>query len=100
MSFQFGAVTDMTEHELKCWPEFFVDLIVGDKSFELRKDDRNFQVGDTLLLREWNPETREYSGRKLTRRVIYKLAHREGGGCAADFGLRPGYAILGIDHRE
>lgn len=85
-----------TTHDLKCWPEFFDDLVVGDKTFELRKDDRNFQIGDTLLLREWIPKTEKYSGRKLTRRVTYKLEHREGAGCAADFGLKPGYAILGI----
>ena len=44
-------------HELKCWPEFFEPTLRGIKRFELRRDDRGgFQVGDELLLKEWNPE--------------------------------------------
>lgn len=86
----------MTEHELKCWPEFFEALRDGVKPFELRKDDRGFQVGDILRLREWDPATNAYSGQELRRRVTYKLSHRPGAGCAADLGLKEGYAILGI----
>lgn len=44
-------------HELKVWPDFFDDLCSGKKSFELRKLDRPFAVGDTLCLREWSPTT-------------------------------------------
>ena len=44
-------------HELKCWPEFFQPTLNAHKRFELRRDDRpeGFQVGDELLLREWDP---------------------------------------------
>ena len=40
------------EHDLKCLHDFFEQVWIGDKTFELRKDDRGYQVGDTLLLRE------------------------------------------------
>lgn len=86
----------MKTHDLKTWPEFFEALLTGNKPFELRKNDRSFQVGDHLCLREWNPKTRSYSGREITKRVTYMLEQRPGAGCAADFGLIPGYAILGI----
>ena len=45
-------------HELKCWPEFFQPTLNAFKRFELRRDDRpeGFQVGDELLLKEWDPE--------------------------------------------
>lgn len=86
------------EHDLKCWPEFFVALANDKKTFELRKNDRDFQVGDFMLLREWDPRTQKYSGREELRRIIYMLEHRPGAGCAADFGLKEGYAILGIAH--
>jgi hypothetical protein len=39
------------EHELKTDPQPFDDMAAGLKTFELRKDDRGFQVGDTLRLR-------------------------------------------------
>lgn len=78
-------------HELKTWPRFFQPLLDGIKKFELREDDRNFQVGDILNLREYIPETSDYSGRFIKFMVVYKLTH-------ADFpkGIQPGYCILGL----
>lgn len=83
-------------HELKTWPEFFQAILSGQKTFELRRDDRGFKVGDELWLREWNPTTQEYSGRSTVCRITYMLDHRPNAGCAAQFGLSPGFAILGI----
>lgn len=42
-------------HELKTWPEFFDAVKRGDKTFEVRRNDRGFQVGDTLRLVRWQP---------------------------------------------
>jgi len=49
-------------HELKTWPQFFQPILNGIKRFELRRDDRleSFQVGDELLLKEWDPATFEH----------------------------------------
>lgn len=86
----------MRVHDLKTWPEFYDALLAGSKNFELRNDDRGFEVGDELCLREWNPRTEQYSGRKTARMVSYILEHHPDAGCAATFGLRPGYVILGL----
>lgn len=86
----------MATHELKTWPEFYEAIISGAKNFDLRKNDRNFQVNDYLVLREWDPATKTYSGRKTTRRISYILESRPDAGCAADFGLNDGYAILAM----
>lgn len=45
---------------MKCWPDFFDATERGDKTFEIRKNDRGFQRGDTLILRKWDPEQRAY----------------------------------------
>lgn len=76
-------------HEMKCWPEFFQPTLNAHKRFELRRDDRpeGFQVGDELLLKEWNPAIadthfshtsnreeaieRAYTGREVLVRVDY-----------------------------
>ena len=49
-------------HELKTWPESFGAIFYGYKRFEVRKNDRDYKVGDVLILKEYIPETKEYSG--------------------------------------
>ena len=78
----------MNEHDLKIWPGFFQEVESGDKTFELRKDDRGFVSGDTLHLREWDSE-KGFTGPRLTCRVTYVL---EG----PVFGLQDGYVILAL----
>ena len=39
------------EHILKIWPEYFILIASGEKNFELRKNDRNYKAGDTLILK-------------------------------------------------
>lgn len=76
-------------HEMKTWPSYFNAVINDLKPFEVRKADRPFKVGDTLLLREWNPNTEQYTGACLTRQISYILA-------GGQFGIEPGYVILGL----
>jgi hypothetical protein len=83
-------MTDARTHELKTWPEFFRAIRDGRKRFELRRNDRDFGVGDCLVLREWNPETKQYTGHKETRYVTYVLEDAEG------LGLVPGFVIMGL----
>lgn len=41
-------------HELKILPHFFTDVIKGEKTFEIRKNDRPFHKGDLLALNEYD----------------------------------------------
>ena len=45
----------------------------GKKKFELRLADFEVKEGDTLLLEEWDPKTKQYTGRKIEKRVSYVL---------------------------
>jgi hypothetical protein len=45
-----------SEHELKTWPVYFNRLVSGEKTFEVRLNDRGFQAGDTLRLREYDKD--------------------------------------------
>ena len=58
-------------HQLKVWPEFFAVLCTGTKTFEVRKNDRDFHAGDTLSLHEWDPHRRTYTGRWIEANVSY-----------------------------
>lgn len=77
-------------HHLKTWPEYFSDIESGEKRFELRKDDRPYTVGDTLVLQEYDATKAKYSGNELTFTVSYILRN------ASEFGLMPGYCVLGF----
>jgi Domain of unknown function (DUF3850) len=80
----------MRIHHLKTWPIGFRALKRGTKTYELRKDDRHFEVGDTLHLEEYDPEQPEFTGAELWFGVSYITK-------SGDFpGLEPGYCILGI----
>jgi len=86
--FNFAAMV----HELKTWNKYFELIASGQKPFELRKNDRDFLVGQELLLREYNPQTHTYTGRTLRRKITCVLQSEEG----EDFGLKPGYCIMGL----
>lgn len=85
----------MKTHELKTDPLVFAAVVAGLKTHEIRFDDRGFEVGDRLRLRETRAsgaEMREgeplvYTGRELTRTV----SHIQLG-----YGLAPGWCILSL----
>jgi hypothetical protein len=78
----------MAEHDLKVWPEFWDNLESGRKTFEIRIDDRGFGLGDTLLLREWRPVEKAYTGREVRRTVTHLLRNWRG--------IQSGYVIMSL----
>ena len=51
----------MKTHKLKTWDGFFHEVWDGKKRFELRNNDRNFQVGDTVYLQEYYVSRKDIS---------------------------------------
>lgn len=80
----------MREIYKKILPEFFQAVWNGDKKFELRKDEDNIQVGDELVLEEWNPKTKLFTGRLMKKTVTYVLRN------VPEYGLMDGYCIIGF----
>ncbi|SDI49742.1 DUF3850 domain-containing protein [Paenibacillus naphthalenovorans] len=72
-------------HELKTWPEYFELVVQRKKNFEVRRNDRDFKVGDLLWLREYSHES-GYTGRETGRFIAYILDN-------PDF-VKEGYVIL------
>ena len=60
-------------HELKCLKPYFQHILDGQKTFELRKDDRGYRVGDVLRLVETTSAYQEPTGRVAAVRVTYLL---------------------------
>lgn len=70
----------------KILPEYFNAVQEYRKNFELRKDEDMIQVGDELILEEWNGE---YTGNYTWRKVTYVLRN------VPEYGLKDGYCIIG-----
>lgn len=79
----------MRTHNLKTWPDYFNAVRRNVKQFEIRFNDRDFHEGDLLLLEEWNPVSKQYTGRREERYVTYVLED-------ASMGLKPGFVAMGI----
>lgn len=76
-------------HVLKTWPEPFSAIGNGWKTFEWRTTERNYQEGDRVLLREWDPATEKYTGRELGAEVGFVLR-------APAFGVPEGYVVFSL----
>ncbi len=81
------------EHILKTWPSEFEAVKSGLKTFEWRDcSDRDFQVGDTLLLCKYDPHLTRYCEAEVKVKVTYILR--------GQFGIPEGYCIMGIQKME
>jgi hypothetical protein len=73
-------------HNLKTWPEYYKAVASGAKPFEIRRNDRGFEVGHVLRLNEFDPATGRYCGRFAERIVTY----------ITDFEQQPGFVVMGL----
>lgn len=90
--FHISNPTQHQTHGLRTWPGCFAAVKAGNKPFDVRENDCNFQVGDELLLREFEPESELYTGKTITRWVSYVL---QGG----VFGIQPDWCVLGFSEQ-
>ena len=88
IEFASDAAAPARTHQLKTWPEHFQQVWIGAKTFEARKNDRDFCVGDVLELVEWSVDA-GLTGRRVLMRVSHML---KGPG----FGIEDGYVVLSI----
>lgn len=78
----------MKRHYLKTINPYFTDILNDLKTFEVRKNDRDFKVGDVLHLQEFVPPS-TYTGREIRANIIYMLNDAQY--------CKEGYVVLGID---
>lgn len=86
----------LVSHELKCWPEFYDAVVSGQKKHDLRRaDDRSFEVGDLVRLREYDPRAMRYTGRTRTVEITY-ITKKELPCALSEEALHPAFCILSI----
>jgi hypothetical protein len=77
-------------HSLKTWPEYYKAVESGAKNFEVRRNDRPFKVGDTLLLQEWDNIRGMYTGEEVRKEVTYILKGSK------EFGVSSDFVVMGL----
>lgn len=78
----------MKTHRLKTWPVVFESIVDRSKTFEFRKNDRDFKQGDLVVLEEWEPDNQKYTGRTETFTVGH-VAQRA-------WGIPDGYCVFSL----
>lgn len=79
-------------HYLKIYPEFFTQVFLGNKTFEIRKNDRNFKTGDIVILQEYDEMASRYTGREIVVEIIFILDDKF-------IGLAEGYIAFSFDFK-
>ena len=75
-------------HALKIEPYFFKKVVSGEKTFEVRENDRDFKTGDLLALNEYDPEIQKYTGNSCLVYVDFAMMDPKY--------VREGFVILSI----
>jgi hypothetical protein len=88
-------MTSHTVHTVKSWSHFYDAIVEGKKLHDLRKDDRNYKVGDTLILCRYDIKTGEYTGEQCWRKISYITSNKYP--CAYSSAVLPHeYVILSL----
>lgn len=78
-------------HELKILPVYFAAVLTGKKTFEIRKEDKaRFEVGDSVILKEYDAEKQVYTAAQKIVKITYVLRD------VPEYGLASGYCIFGF----
>ena len=76
-------------HEVKSHPEQFTAMVMGLKPWEVRKNDRDYRMGDILAISEWDPAKGQFTGFSVLGKITYMLQGK--------FGLPEDVCVLSLD---
>lgn len=87
-------------HALKAWPDTFVPIYEGRRTFDIRLNDRHFKEGDLIEYREWDETKKEATGRTIRKRIAYLLRGMDESAChplsQPRWGLKGSYVAMGL----
>lgn len=90
----------MTEHNVKSWTTLFPEALAGRKTHDIRVMDRDYKVGDTLVLQEYDWGEKVYTGRAATFNITY-ITSADHVPCAfSPTYLHPKVCVLSITRRN
>ena len=88
----------MKLHELKIKHEYLVEVVMGRKTFELRKNDRDYQVGDLIRFIDIKQGSKGGFDIYIDEDTLYKITYILKD--VPEYGLDKDYCILAIKKLE
>jgi hypothetical protein len=85
----------MKMHAVKSWPRFFEQICSGTRTHELRRNDRDYQIGDRIELNEYDPAIGAYTGRTCTV-VVTSITSASSPCAASEEALRSDFCIMSV----
>lgn len=79
----------MRTHQLKILPPFFNAVLSGEKTFEIRLNDRDFHSGDLVFLKEYSKKDEEFTGRVMRAEIGFVFK-------GSDYGVKEGYCVFAL----
>ena len=86
----------MSDIHKKVLPQYFEQLVAGQKTFELRLADWQCNKGDTLILDEIDAATKQPTGRSIKKRVGYVLQTKDLALFPAEDVEQYGYQVISL----
>ncbi len=83
-------------HHVKSWSQFFYPIKHGLKKHDLRKNDRNYAVGDILVLEEYDMQGGRYTGESVRAQITF-ITNSQFPCAFSSAVLDKGYAILSLE---
>lgn len=81
-------------HELKCWPPQYEAMRRGDKTFDIRRNDRGFQTGDMVVQKAYDPRARQYLDEEACPPLFFEITYVLSGPM---YGLREDYVCMALE---
>lgn len=87
-------------HTVKSWSMFYKDIATGERTSDIRLNDRRYAVGDIMDLREFDPVTHTYTGQAQFVEITYIQTNKSNPCAISQFALHDDYVVLSIKKRE
>jgi len=82
-------------HHLKSWPQYFRPIKEAQRTHELRRNDRDFKVGDLIVLEEFDPAAKQYTGERCEVEITSMTSTNQPCAMSSE-ALDPAFCILSI----
>lgn len=87
----------MSVHNVKSWTYLFDALLNGNKHHDIRVMDRDYKVGDLMLMQEYDWGAKQYTGRETVRQISYITSAKHEACAFSHAVLHPEFCVLSLE---